>query len=446
MAAAGTGASRSAGSGADAAKAAGFMIPFVIALFFAWGFATVLVDALAPKLRGLFELTYLEAALTQFAFFAAYFFFSLPAAALLSRIGYVKSVVSGLVVAAVGCLMFAPAAQAGLYSVYLAALFILAGGITILQVSANPLITLLGRPETAHSRLTFAQFFNSFATFLGPFVGSAVILRTTTVRPDAATASAGDLAAFRQAEAAGVQTVYVTIAVGLIVLAAVFWFLRKRASLPRADHAPGLGETVSLMRNPRLAFAVLSIFLYVGAEVSIGTFLTNYLAQPDILGLTEARAHSLVSYYWGGAMVGRFIGGFILARMLPGRVLTVFALGAAGLAAISALTTGVTAGYSVIAVGLFNSIMFPTIFALGIEGQEEKTPQASGLICMAIVGGAIIPPLTGWVADQSSLGTSLFVPVACYLWIAFYGWFTGRRATAASLRDADPAIAPPVGG
>lgn len=436
----------SADAGAAAAKAAGFMIPFVIALFFAWGFATVLVDALAPKLRGLFQLSYLEAALTQFAFFAAYFFFSLPAAALLSRLGYVKSVVVGLVIAAFGCLIFAPAAQAGLYSLYLLALFVLAGGITILQVSANPLITLLGRPETAHSRLTFAQFFNSLATFLGPFIGSAVILQTTTVRPDPATTSASELAAFRQTEAAGVQNVYVAIATGLIALAAVFWFLRKRASLPRADHAPSLGETLGLLRNSRLAFAVVSIFLYVGAEVSIGTFLTNYLAQPDILGLSEARAHALVSYYWGGAMVGRLVGGFVLARFAPGKVLALFGIGAAVLATVSALTVGETAGYSIIAVGLFNSIMFPTIFALGIEGQEEKTPQASGLICMAIVGGAILPPVTGWVADQTSLATALFVPVACYLWIAFYGWSAPRRAASAQLDDRELTPAPPVGG
>ena len=432
-------------AGAEAAKAARLLIPFVIALFFAWGFATVLVDTLAPKLRGLFELSFFETALTQFAFFAAYFFFSLPAAALLSRIGYVGSVVVGLVMAAVGCLLFAPAAQSGLYWLFLVALFIQAAGITVLQVSANPLIALLGRRETAHSRLTFAQFFNSFATFLGPFVGSALILESTTTRPSPA-AGEEALAAYRAAEVGGVQTVYIAIAVGLLALAAVFFLLRKRAVLPRAERAPGLGETLALMREPRLAFAVLSIFLYVGAEVSIGTFLTNYLAQPDVLDLSEADAGRLVAYYWGGAMVGRFIGGFILARFRPGVVLTLFAFGAAALATLSALSAGPLAGYSIIAVGLFNSIMFPTIFALGIEGQEEKTPQASGLICMAIVGGAVLPLITGELADRTSLATALFVPVLCYLWIAFYGWSARRRVATTELDDRVRTPAPPVGG
>ena len=444
MAAAGTPASPPA-SGAVVGRAAGFMIPFVIALFFAWGFATVLVDIVAPKLRGLFELSSFETALTQFAFFAAYFFFSLPAAALLSRIGYVASVVVGLVVAAIGCFLFVPAAQTGVYGFFLLALFVLAAGITVLQVSANPLITLLGRPETAHSRLTFAQFFNSFATFLGPFVGSALILESTRTAPGPG-AGVAEINAFRQAEAAGVQNVYLGIAAGLIGLAVVFWLLRKRAGLPRPERAPGLGETLGLLRNPRLAFAVLAIFLYVGAEVSIGTFLTDYLAEPDVLGLTKAEAGGLVGFYWGGAMVGRFIGGFILTRVQPGLVLTAFAVGAAALSTISALTTGQTAGYSIIAVGLFNSIMFPTIFALGIEGQEEKTPQASGLICMAIVGGAVLPLLTGQVADlTSSLGIAFFVPVACYLCIAFYGWSTRRSAFTPRV-DAPETVAPPVGG
>ena len=429
------------GAAGATGHAAGMMLPLVIALFFAWGFATVLVDTLAPKLRGLFELSFLETALTQFAFFAAYFFFSLPAAALLSRIGYVKSVIVGLVVAAAGCLMFAPAAQSGLYPLFLLALFILASGITVLQVSANPLITLLGRPETAHSRLTFAQFFNSFATYLGPLVGSALILDSTVQRP-AAGASAAEVAAFRQAEAGGVQLVYVAIAVGLITLAVLFWVLRKRAVLPRAERAPGLGETLGLLRNPRLAFAVLSIFLYVGAEVSIGTFLTDYLSQPNVLGLGQAEAGRLVSYYWGGAMVGRFVGGFVLARLQPGLVLSAFALGAAALAALSALAEGSVAGYAVLAIGLFNSIMFPTIFALGIEGQEDRTPQASGLICMAIVGGALLPPLTGWVADQTTLATALFVPALCYLWIAYYGWSARRRSGPIVTPEA---VSPPVG-
>jgi FHS family L-fucose permease-like MFS transporter len=416
------------------------LVPMVVALFFAWGFATVLIDALVPKLRGLFQLTYLEAALTQSCFFAAYFIVSLPAAALLSRIGYLKSVVVGLVVMAIGCLLFAPAAQIGIYATFLVALFIMASGITLLQVAANPLIALLGRPETSHSRLTFAQFFNSFATFIGPFVGAAFILREAVETPDVSTLSAEQLAAFRLEGAQHVQGPFLAIAAGLILMAVLFWVLRKKATLPEAQRAPGLGETLALLKRPRLAFAVLSIFVYVGAEVAIGSFLTNYLAQPRVLGLSLDEAHKLLAYYWGGAMVGRFIGGFVLGRVSPGKVLAFCAVMAGGLAVVSALTSGPVAAWTLIAVGLFNSIMFPTIFTLGIEGMEEKTPQASGLICMAIVGGAIIPPITGWVADHAGLALSLIVPAVCYLWIAFYGWFA-RRA----VKDAEAPVAPPTG-
>lgn len=427
--------------GNSSGKSIAWLVPFVIMLFFAWGFATVLIDALVPKLKGLFQLSYLEASLTQSCFFAAYFLVSLPAAALLSRIGYLKAVVVGLLVMAAGCLAFAPAAQLGIYALFLVALFIMASGITLLQVAANPLMAVLGPPNTSHSRLTFAQFFNSLATFVGPMVGAAVILKGSAPLPDPATISEAELSAARVAGSQAVQGPFLAIAGGLILLAAIFWLVRRSANIPQAERSPGLGETLGLMARPRLAFAVLSIFLYVGAEVSIGTFMTNYLAQPQILNLPQDQAHSWVSYYWGGAMVGRFIGGFLLGRLSPGKILSFCALAAATLAVVSAFTTGHVAAYAIIAVGLFNSIMFPTIFTLGIEGMEEKTPQASGLICMAIVGGAVIPPLTGWVADQYGLALSLAVPALCYVFIAMYGWFA-RRA----VQDVDPPISAPVGG
>jgi FHS family L-fucose permease-like MFS transporter len=414
---------------ASAGKGARVLVPFLVLLFFAWGLATVLVDALVPKLKALFELNYLEAALTQSCFFAAYLIMSLPAVALLRRIGYLRSVVTGLIVMAAGCLLFTPAATMGAYWAFLLALFIMASGITLLQVSANPLMAVAGPAKSSHSRLTFAQFFNSFGTFVGPFIGAAVILKGSAAPP--ALGDPAQLAAFRQAGAHAVEGPFMAIALGLLLLAVTVWLLRKTANVPTAHEGSGLADSLALLRRPRLAFAVLSIFLYVGAEVAIGSFMTNYLSQRSVLDIPAASAHRFVAYYWGGAMLGRLIGGFVLRRFTPGKVLTACALTAAALALGSGLATGVLAAAAIIAVGLFNSIMFPTIFTLGIEGMEEKTPQASGLICMAIVGGAVVPPIMGRMADLTSLGAALVVPVACYLWVAFYGWYARPRAAAA---------------
>lgn len=414
----------------DGTKAGGALLPFVIMLFFAWGFSTCLVDLVAPALKSLFKLSNLETALTQTCFFGAYFLMSLPSSWLLSRVGYLRAVVIGLVVMMVGCLLFAPAANAGVYWGFLVALFILASGITLLQVAANPLVALLGKAETASSRLTFAQFLNSFGTFLAPFVGSALILSHIDKAPDPATLTAAQLEALRHTQAQAVQMPYMFIALGLAVLAVTFWLLRKNAGAPKADKAVSLGQMLGLLRHKRLAFAVACIFLYVGAEVAIGTFMTNYLHQPDILGLPLAGAGAMLSYYWGGAMVGRFFGTFVLARVSPGKVLTVCALIVVTLICASALTKGMTAGYTLLAVGLFNSIMFPTIFALGIEGMGTKTPAASGLLCMAIVGGAVIPPMTGFLADHHGLGLAFLLPAACYVVIAVFGW-SSRKPLAA---------------
>nr|WP_218920216.1 sugar MFS transporter [Chondromyces crocatus] len=406
---------------AQASGGARWLTPFVLALFFAWGFATVLVDALVPKLKGLFALSYAEVMLTQFCFFLAYLVVSLPASQVLSRVGYLRSVVAGLAIMAAGCLMFAPAARLGLYPGFLLALFVMASGITLLQVAANPLMALLGAPETAPSRLTFAQFFNAAGTAIGPHVGATLILAGGIVTPDPATLTAAQLAAVRQHEAQAVQVPFLLIAAGLLVLAALFWLARNAMGSARAEHPGGLAATLKLLRRPRLAFAVLSIFVYVGAEVAIGSLLTNYLMLPRTLGLPPMEAGRLVSFYWGGAMVGRLLGGFVLRRFAPGTTLCACAVAAATLVGVSVATSGIVAGYTLIAVGLFNSVMFPTIFTLGLEGMGEETPQASGLICMAIVGGAVIPLLTGVAADHTSLSTALLCPLSCYLWIAVYG-------------------------
>jgi MFS transporter, FHS family, L-fucose permease len=390
---------------ANAVSAPFALVAAVVALFFIWGGLTSLNDILIPKLKGLFQLTYAEAMLTQFAFFTAYFVVSLPAGKLIARIGYLKGIVVGLGVMALGCLMFVPAAGSGIYATFLAALFVLAGGITILQVAANPLIANLGSAATSHSRLTFAQAFNSLGTTIFPPIGGALILGAT---------APGN-------ETSAVSAAYVAIAVILAAVAGFFWLRRKQ--LPaNAEAATQMGGSFGLLKLPRLGGGVASIFLYVGAEVAIGSMLINYLSQPGVMGVTEVKASSLIALYWGGAMAGRFVGAAALRLFSPGKVLATVACGAAALALLSSVTSGSFAGWSLLAVGLMNAIMFPTIFSLGVEGLGDKMPQGSGLLCMGIVGGAIIPLAVGALADQTSLATSLIVPALCYLLIAVYGW------------------------
>lgn len=401
-----------------------FLVALVVFLFFAWGFATVLIDTLIPKLKGLFELSYTDVMLTQFSFFLSYFVFSIPAGLVLSRIGYIRGAVLGLVVMAAGCLLFSPAASLGLFPAFLLALFVMAAGITMLQVAANPFIELLGTEATSHSRLTLAQAFNSLGTTVGPWIGAVLIL-STGVTIKSTGLSPGALAAARRVEAHAVQLPFLAIAGVLIALAVVFWLLRKSSAPPVAGQAR-LSAIPALFRRPRLALGALAIFVYVGAEVSIGSVLTNYLMQPNVLAATAERAGKLVSLYWGGAMVGRFIGSYVLNRLKPGLVLAVCAVAASSLAAMSSLSQGDLAAYSLIAVGLCNSIMFPTIFSLASEQLGPETPNGSGLLCMAIVGGAIVPIVMGTVADTAGLAVALLVPALCYLWIATYGVLAAR--------------------
>ncbi len=422
----------------ETSQAAGVMAPrrgttlgitsFVIGLFFIWGFSTVLLDSLIPKLKALFALSYAEVMLSQFCFFLAYFVFSIPAAIVLGRVGYMRGIVIGLVVMALGCAGFAPAAALGTFNGILVALFVMASGITMLQVAANPLVAELGPASSSSSRLTLAQAFNSLGTALGPVIGARLILGTSSgVAPDPATADPLVLAAFRRAEIHLVEVPFLAIAAALIALAVIFWVLRRAPGIPGADrlqyHRAGLAR---LAARPRLLFGVVAIFLYVGAEVTIGSLMTNYLMQPSRLGLAAADAGRLVGLYWTGAMVGRFIGSYVLRVCSPGLVLATVALLAASLVAISAASMGSVSAGAIIAVGLFNAIMFPTIFTLAIEGLNEDTPQASGFLCMAIVGGAIIPWLSGVAADHAGLASALLVPVCCYLMIAGYG-FSARR-------------------
>jgi MFS transporter, FHS family, L-fucose permease len=410
------------GQNETSAAIAPFMVPLVVTLFFVWGFATVLVDPLIPKLKALFALDYHEVMRTQTSFFLAYFVVSLPAGMLIARIGYIRGIVVGLLLMALGCCLFSPAAALGIYPGFLLALFVMAAGITTLQVAANPLIAILGSARSAHSRLTFAQAFNSLGTTIAPYVGATFILGGGPA-PLPAGASPARLAAQRSAEAHAIAGPFLAVALGLIVLALIFFLARRRHVAAAAQSQIGRKD-LALFARPRLFCGALAIFTYVGAEVSIGSLMINYLMQSRTLGLDPVSAGKLLSLYWGGAMVGRFIGSFVLTRIEAGTVLAACALGAASLASISALSAGMVAAVTVLAIGLCNSIMFPTIFTLAIEGLGDDTPRGSGLLCLAIVGGALIPLLSGYVADNLGLSLELFVPVLCYLWIATYGGLT----------------------
>jgi FHS family L-fucose permease-like MFS transporter len=403
---------------------------FVFALFFAFGGITSLNDVIIPKLKALFTLSYGEVMLVQSAFFAAYFIVSIPAAALVRRIGYMRSAVVGLLTMTVGCLLFIPASSFGLFGLFLLALFVLASGITTVQVVANPLISMLGPRATASSRLTFAQAFNSLGTTLFPYVGSILILGSlATIDP--ATLSGAALDAFRGVETQVVVHTYLGLAVALVLLAAVVWWRRKGLVEAPVPPTPIL-RAFNLLTRARFAFGTLCIFLYVGGEVAIGSLIVNYLMQPSVMSLSSGTAGKHVSFYWGGAMVGRFIGAYLLRVFAPGKVLACAAAAVIALLTISANTVGLVSGWSLLAIGLFNSIMFPTIFTLASEGLGKRAAEGSGVICVAIVGGAIVPLVTGNAADLWGLKHALIVPAFCYITILAYGWFA-RRPLGASL-------------
>src|ERR1700676_2294902 len=410
---------------ADAtARYSGHLQAFVFALFFAFGGITSLNDVLIPKLKALFTLSYGEVMLVQFAFFVAYFIISIPAAALVRRIGYMRSAVVGLLTMTVGCLLFIPASSKGIFALFLVALFVLASGITTVQVVANPLISMLGRAATASSRLTFAQAFNSVGTTLFPYVGSILILGSlATVDPK--TLSGAALDAFRGVETQVVVRTYIGLAIALVLVAAVVWLERKRLVEVPAEPPPLL-RAFNLLTRRRFAFGTLCIFLYVGGEVAIGSVIVNYLMQSSVLGIAADLAGKHLIFYWGGAMVGRFIGAGLLRLFAPGKVLACAAATVIVLLTISANTTGLVSGWSLLAIGLFNSIMFPTIFTLASEGLGKRAAEGSGIICMAIVGGAIVPLVTGNAADLWGLKHALIVPAVCYFTILAFGWYARR--------------------
>src|ERR1700733_6917437 len=412
--------SRSAEISPDSSASYRGPLAVVTTLFFMWGFLTCLNDILVPHLKPIFDLNYAEVMLIQFAFFGAYFFFSIPSAKIIDWMGYQRSMVAGLLTMGLGAFLFVPAASVPSFPLFLGALIVLAAGITCLQVAANPYVTVLGNPETASSRLNLTQAFNSLGTFLAPFFGGLLILSAAPMTMDQIRALAPDaLQAYRLHEAATVKTPYVGLGIALVVLAVAIGSFK----LPKIEHAQHkVGEKVndSIWKHPNLIFGAISIFVYVGAEVSIGSFLVNYFGQPEIGGLTEKVAASFVAFYWGGAMVGRFIGSALLQKVSTRGLLGICAVCAASLVTLSMLTTGHFAMYSIILVGFFNSIMFPSIFTLGVAELGPLTGDGSGVMIMAIVGGAILPVAQGWIADHIGIHHAFFLPVICYLYILFF--------------------------
>lgn len=402
-------------------------------LFFMWGFLTCLNDILIPHLKAIFDLSYKEVILVQVAFFTSYAIFALPAGKLIELRGYKQSMVIGLVIMASGALLFIPAARVGVFGVFLSAQVVLAAGITCLQVAANPYVANLGPPLTAPSRLNLAQAFNSLGTTIAPFFGSAVIL---TAAPLAATQiaalSPAALQQYRLEQASSVQLPYLGLAGALAVLAVLFSLVRMPTLSFTQELRPTDLDTTpssnSIFSHPQLLFGALAIFVYVGAEVAIGSFLINYISLPEIGHLTEKVAARYVAMYWGGAMVGRFIGSAVLQRVRAGAALGAAALLACILVSLSIVSLGQLAMFSIIAVGLFNSIMFPTIFTLGLERLGPLTSRGSSLMVASIVGGAVIPYLQGWLADRIGIHHALLIPAICYVYITAFGWGTLRRS------------------
>ena len=417
---------------------------FLTTLFFLWGFITVLVDSLVPRLKDVFEMSYAKTVLVQFAFFTAFFVVSVPAGAILSRIGYRKGIVLGLIIMALGCLLFYPAAEYRNFTIFLVGYFTLAGGITVLQVAANPYVALLGSEEGASSRLNLSQAFNSLGTTIAPVVGALFLLSDSVKTSEEINAlSALEKVDYYAAEAATVQTPFLLIASFIGVLAIVFAFIK----LPKVMQESPKGGYLSLLRNKLMLMGALGIFVYVGAEVAIGSFLVNYFNDMNLAVIVADNemmmriANSIAStfnksfsnsdpksllgifiiFYWGGAMIGRFVGAYLTKIMPAGRVLSIFALLAIVMIVVSISSQGLLSMWSILAVGLFNSIMFPTIFTLTLEGLGDLKAQASGLLCMAIVGGAIIPFVFGGLIDSFGFKTAFILTLFCYGYILYYG-------------------------
>ena len=420
-------------AGAPAGANTTTVLLLVFAVFFILGGVTNINDLLVGKFKPMFQLSHAQANLVQMAFFISYAAFSIPAGIIMAKLGYIRTFVLGFIMVAVAALLFVPASAAASFGGFLGALFFIGAGITVLQVAMNPVIMTLGKPETAPSRLTFAQAFNSIGVTLMVYGGAKLLLGDAKTI-DAATANPDQLQAYRIEQGASIGHAYLWLAVAMVVIAALFWTFRSALDGAKADEAKVAGTWGLFMTNRRVQLGALCIFTYVGAEVAIGSNMIAYLGDPSVMGLDLESAGKLVAFYWGGAMIGRLLGGFVLRMFRPGRVLAAFALGAVALIAVSALSAGAVSGWALILVGLCNSLMFPTIFSLGTAGLGEQTPQGSGILCTAIVGGALVPYLFGQVTDVTgNIRIALLVPVFCYAIIALFGrWAAAHSATAGS--------------
>ncbi len=398
----------------------------IFAVFFILGGVTNINDVLIPKLRGLYQLSNFEGNLVQFAFFTSYGLFSIPAGILMARLGYIRGFIVGFLVVAGGALLFIPAASSGVYLNFLVALFVIGGGITLLQVGMNPVAIALGSPETAHSRLTFAQLFNSIGVFLMVYGGAELLLgESSTVNPATLTGEA--LTQHRIEETAIIGQAYLGLALAMVAIALLFWFWRRSLDNTKAEQVEVAGTLSLFLANPRVRFGAICIFLYVGAEVAIASNMIAYLSEPGVMGLTPLQGGRMVAFYWGGAMVGRLIGGFVLRSFAAGPVLSTYALGAIALIILSLISIGSIAGWALVLVGFCNSLMFAVIFSLSCEGLTKQAPKASGILCTAIVGGAFVPLLLGAVADKASMHIALIVPILCYAVIMMFGAYTHRN-------------------
>ena len=397
----------------------------VTTLFFAWGFITSNNDPLIASLKASFHLSYTEALLTQLVFFAAYGFMSFPAAALLNKVGSVRSILIALTIMIVGCLVVQFITRYQSYSLILAALFVLGIGITTLQVAANPLAAALGPPESSHFRLTFAQAFNSLGVVLGVNFGSKIMLGEEVLKSGHApiTNEADRILALQ-----AVSHAFLLIAALLVGLMLFIWFSRRRiAAAAAAIENSGGGSVLDALRSKWAIFGAIAIGLYVGAEVSIGSIMINFLNQPEILNLPlETAGFYLANIYWMGALIGRFLGSYLLTRIAAPKLLMTAASVASLLCLTVAFSSGPVAAYAALAVGLFNSIMFPTIFTITLERAGVSSASTSGLLCVAIVGGAVLPYIVGLMADQSSLTLSFIIPMMAYGVIAVFGMLSQR--------------------